>query len=189
MAIVAIGISWFSYEILFILSSNKELIEAYKYTPIIINTALIVFLSQIYTMMVMHKRTNTRFLFLSSLLGWPTSVGLCYILIDYYGPMGAAMSNMGAMIVLTLVCGFLTDRSGIKINHLYFVSILIISLAISLLGLIPLQFWMMIILKVVCSSFILFVYYLYLNNNFNIKDLLIEKTRPIINFIAKSSSK
>jgi O-antigen/teichoic acid export membrane protein len=175
MAIVAVGISWFSYEILVVLSSNKDLIAGYKYTPVITNTALVVFLSQIYNMPVFYYKNQSRFLFTSTIASSIVTLILSFILIPLLGPMGAALSNFSAMSVLTFVCGLLAYRSGFRIQHTYFLGVIFISACLSGCALLPLPHLPLLAFKILTMGAILFIYYLYLNRHYNVKALIMQK--------------
>jgi len=186
LAIVAVCLSWFTYEILVTLSSNPDLVKAYQYAPIIVNTALVVFLSQIFYMVVMFFKTNTRYLFLTSVVGVAVNLGMSLILIDRFGIYGAAVSNFLAMFFMTITCGILSHRSGFKMNYAYFLAIIAGSIGLSLLALLPLPFWTMLGMKTLIAGLMVLGFYLYLARHFPIQALLLERLKPLLALVQRA---
>jgi O-antigen/teichoic acid export membrane protein len=180
LAILAVCISWFSFEILHLLSSNPDLVEAYRYAPLIVNTALVVFLGQIFNMTVMYFKKNTRYLFVTTLIGFPVNLAMSYVLIERYGIYGANLSNFLAMTAMTIACGVLSHRSGFSMNYGYFVAVIAVSMTLSLaMVLLPLPVWLMITLKVSLSLAMATGFYVYVSRHFQVRELLMDKLQPV----------
>lgn len=175
MCIVGLGISYFSYEMIYILSGNKELIDAYQFTPIIIVTALIVYVSQFYLMIVMFYKKHTRWLFITTLSGWIVNMASCYILIDYFGIYGAAISNMLGMLTLTIIKGWLSKISGYHLNWKIFASLIVLTQALSLIIFIPMPYLLLLAIKVIILLICLYVLYRYANKIMNVNQLIAEQ--------------
>ena len=76
MGLISFGISWFSYEILTILSNNENLIQAWKYTPILVNGIYFVFLGQFLNLSTLYDKTKTKYLVFSTLVGTVSNIVL-----------------------------------------------------------------------------------------------------------------
>jgi O-antigen/teichoic acid export membrane protein len=175
MCIVGLGISYFSFEMIYLLASNKELIDAYKYTPIIVVTALIVYVSQFYLMIVMFYKTHARWLFTTTLSGWIVNMASCYLLIDYFGIYGAAMGNLLGMLTLTIIKGWLSKISGYHLNWKIFASLILLTQLLALIIFIPMPYILLLTVKVIILLLCLFALYKYANKTVNVNQLLTEQ--------------
>jgi O-antigen/teichoic acid export membrane protein len=187
LAILAVCMSWFSHEILMILSSNAELVEAHKYAPFIVNTALVVFLGQIFNMTVMYFKRLTRYLFVTTLVALPVNVLISYLLIDRYGIYGANISNFLAMTTMTIACGVLSHRSGFTINYLYFIAVIALSVALSVMMVVlQLSFWPMLGLKIAIALVMGVMFYSYVSRHFKVRELVMSKLQPVLALVQRS---
>ncbi len=175
MCIIGLAISYFSYEMIYLLASNKELIDAYRFTPIIIVTALIVYVSQFYLMIVMFYKKHTRWLFITTLSGWIVNMASCYILIDYFGIYGAAIGNMLGMLTLTIIKGWLSKISGYHLNWKIFASLIMLTQALSLIIFIPMPYILLLAIKIIILLICLYVLYRYANKTMNVNQLIAEQ--------------
>ncbi|MFN4881123.1 MAG: lipopolysaccharide biosynthesis protein [Bacteroidota bacterium] len=181
MCIVGLGISYFSYEMIYILSGNKELISAYRYTPLIIVSALIVYVSQFYYMIIMFYKIHTRWLFLTTLSGWLVNMGACYLLIDYFGIYGAALGNMLGVITLTIVKAWLSKISGYHLNWKLFTILILATQALSLIIFLPIPYLYLLPIKIAITLMALFVLYHYANKVVDVNKLFMEQWALIRN--------
>lgn len=185
MSILAVCISLFSHELLVLLSSNDELIQSFRYTPIIVNTALVVFLGQLLNMGVMYFKRNARYLFLTTLIGLPVNIALSFLLIDQLGIYGAAISNFTAMSAMTVVSAWLSHRSGFKLNYFYLVTACACSLALSFVALLPVNFWMLLALKAAIAATLFGGFYIYVSRHFPVNALIRDRLQPMASLLQR----
>jgi O-antigen/teichoic acid export membrane protein len=120
MAILAVGISAFSYETLFILSSNKELINAWKYIPLLVIGLFIVFVGQIYSLPTQHSSTAVKYLFIANFVGFIANLIISFLLIERYKIFGAVTAKIFAYTIMTLVLFVINNAlTKFKLNPLY----------------------------------------------------------------------
>ncbi len=103
MTIIAIILSWFGYEILYILSNNSELLAAYEYIPFTLLGLYVVFIGQTFNLFVFYEISKTKYLIWSNLFGFITNFVLCWFLIPVMYEKGAAISRLIAFVVMTLI--------------------------------------------------------------------------------------
>lgn len=96
-------ISLFSQEVLILLSSKPEFIEAYRYVPFAIISFYIIFLGQLFNIKTLYFGNYHKFLFLATSLGIVSEVIACYFLIPIYGLSGAIISRIIAFSMQTLL--------------------------------------------------------------------------------------
>lgn len=179
MCFVGLGIAYFSYEMIYILASNKELVDAYKYTPIIIITALIVYLSQLYFMIIMFYKKQARWLFTTTLSGWLVNMAASYFLIDYFGIYGAAIGNMLGMLTLTIIKGYLSKISGYHLNWKIYALLIAATQLLSLLIFIPMPYLLLLALKMIILSACLFALYQFANRIIDVNKLITEQIQML----------
>ena len=185
MCVLAVGISLFSHELLLLLSSNDELIHSFRYTPVIVNTALVVFLGQLLNMGVMYFKRYVRYLFITTVVAIPVNIILSYFLIDRLGIYGAALSNFAAMSAMTVVLAFLGHRSGFRLNYAYFITACACSVGLSFVALAPLEFWSLFGLKVLIILVLIAGYYAYVARHFPISEIIRSRAQPLAGFFQR----
>ncbi len=99
LGIIAVSISWFSKEILMILSSNPDFVEAYKYIPFTVMGLYIIFLGQLYNIKTFYFGKYNRYLFLATVAGIIADIIACYLLVEPYGINGAIAARIIAFTV------------------------------------------------------------------------------------------
>lgn len=99
LGIIAVAISWFAKEILMILSSNPDFVEAYKYIPFTVMGLYIIFLGQLYNIKTFYFGKYNRYLFLATIAGIIADIIACYLLIKPYGINGAVAARIIAFTV------------------------------------------------------------------------------------------
>ena len=99
---VCILISVFSYEILYVLSSNPVFVQAWMYIPFIAIGLFIVFVGQMLSLPVYFSK-RTKFFFLSNLAGFIVIVSLTFFLIPQYGINGAIFAKVFGFFTMTIV--------------------------------------------------------------------------------------
>jgi O-antigen/teichoic acid export membrane protein len=175
MCVIGLGISYFSYEMIYILASNKELVAAYQYTPVIIITALIVYLSQFYFMIIMFYKKQARWLFTTTLSGWLVNMAASYFLIDYFGIYGAAVGNLLGMLTLTIVQGYLSKISGFHLNWKVYALLIALTQALALIIFIPMPYLLLLAMKIIILSICISVLYVFANRIIDVNKLVMEQ--------------
>lgn len=178
---LAIGTSWFSREVLMILSSNASFIEAYKYIPMLVSGLYVIFLGQLFNIKTFYYGTYSRYLFLSTFVGIVVSFVSCYVFIENYkmGVKGAAIARFFAYISLVIAAAYLSRLEKEK-NEIFDLKILIgICVTISTLIFLPVVlnvgFIVALVVKIVLAILIGAVMFLYLNRKFKIAKLILDK--------------
>ena len=96
-------ISLFSQEVLTLLSSKPEFIEAYRYVPFAIISFYIIFLGQLFNIKTLYFGNYHKFLFVATSLGIVSEIIACYFLIPLYGLTGAIVSRVIAFSMQTIL--------------------------------------------------------------------------------------
>lgn len=123
--LIAISIAWFSKEILMILSSNPDFVDAYKYIPFTVIGLYIIFLGQLYNIRTFYYGKYNRYLFLATVAGIIADIIACYYLVDFYGIYGAIMARLIAFTIHVAVLIYLSSLE-IEKKNLYKTNELII---------------------------------------------------------------
>lgn len=172
LALLVIGISWFSFEMLHLLSRNPDLVEAYKYTPFIVNALLMVLLSQLETLIVYYRKKKIKWLVFTSLLAlfvnWQTATHL----IPLYGITGAAISYLCAMTVLAISTAFLTRSLKFHLNYWMIGTVSVLTFGLSIFPLVThMPYIVLLCIKLLGSVILCSLLYMYLQRKFRIKEL------------------
>ena len=182
IGLFAIGIAWFSYEVLYLLSNNESLVEAWRYTPILINGFYIVFLGQLFNLSTLYSKSHTKYLVFSTLIGVVTNIALCLVLIKPYGAYGAAVASLASFAVMAFVQSIISYKSTtFRFEYKFLVAITIIVLTLSFVPYVSLKWMYLFIIKVSFYLVLIVIYVIYIHKKFNIINLLLTKlksTRP-----------
>lgn len=95
-------ISLFSKEVLILLSSNPEFVQAYKFVPFAVISFYIIFLGQLFNIKTLYFGNYHKFLFVATVVGIIAEISACYYLIPVYGITGAVASRIIAFSLQTL---------------------------------------------------------------------------------------
>lgn len=128
--VLAIGVAWFSKEVLIVLSSNPDFIEAYRYIPFAVMGLFIIFLGQLYNIKTFYYGKYNRYLFIATLIGIIAEVFACYLLIKPYGVYGAVFSRVIAFTVHVAIIAYLSNLEKEKKN-IYNAKILVFNLLLA----------------------------------------------------------
>ena len=96
-------ISLFSQEVLTLISSRPEFIQAYRFVPFAVISLYIIFLGQLFNIKTLFFGNYHKFLFLATTIGIVSEVIACYYLIPLYGLTGAVVSRVIAFSMQTLM--------------------------------------------------------------------------------------
>lgn len=169
--IIALSMTFFSKEVLYILSSNPEFIEAYKYIPFTIMSLFILFLGQLYNIKTYYYKKYIKYLSISTILGFITNLALCWILIPKYGVYGALISRLISFSVFTIVVIVLSRLEREK-NDIYNLRIFIFTVlglfTLSMVSLTELNIFTGIIIKLLIVLILFIIYLVILNKSYNI---------------------
>ena len=111
-------ISLFSQEVLIILSSNPDFIEAYQYIPFAIISFYIIFIGQLFNIKTLYFGNYHKYLFLATSLGITAEIVACSLLIPSYGLTGAIISRIIAFSMQTLLFVYYSKKES-EYNHMY----------------------------------------------------------------------
>lgn len=149
MTLFAAGIAMFSYETLYILSSNPELVNAWQYIPLFVIGYFIVFIGQIYALPTFHSKFAVKYLFIANLLGLITNLVGCYFLIEKYGLFGAGISKVLAYTVMTVTFIVINNYASKFRMNLWYIFLPLVFLFLVYAGtLLEIPFWTKLFLKV-----------------------------------------
>lgn len=105
-------ISLFSKEVLIVLSSNPDFIEAYQYVPFAVISFYIIFLGQLFNIKTLYFGNYHKYLFLATILGIVSEVIACYFLIPLYGLTGAIVSRIIAFSMQTVLFVYFSKKES-----------------------------------------------------------------------------
>jgi O-antigen/teichoic acid export membrane protein len=179
----AIMVSVFGFEVLSILSSNPELVEAWKYIPLATFGLLIVFVGQIYNLAVYYNKTKSNLLFLSNTAGFFVNLGLCFAFASYFNPYWALTAKTIGFLVMGIIQIILAVKStDFKFNHLNTILVLLVSGLFSFVHFLPLQYWILLALKLaIITLFSIFFYMRLLKLNINPKEVIVAYKQKLLN--------
>ncbi len=163
------GISMFSYEVLFLLSNNPELIDAANYIPLTVFSLYIVFIGQIYNIPVLYDIKRSGTLIYSNLFAIIVSVVLSYFLIPAYGEYGSLVARLVAFTVMAVIQLMICSRiSKHSVNYFIITGISLLFLCVSFIGYLPVYYPYLITLKLLLSIIISGTYMYYVNKEYKI---------------------
>lgn len=135
----AIGISMFNAEVISVLSSNKELVEARRFIPLLIGGLLMIFVSQLVNISIMLKSELVRYFVIITIVSLLVNVAGDYWLIPRYGLMGLTFVKVlaySAQLFVSLVLNLRLERERrMPVLRMWMAAVLIFG--ISLLYYIP----------------------------------------------------
>jgi O-antigen/teichoic acid export membrane protein len=147
---IALLISIFGYEVLYILSSNPELVEAWKYIPLATFGLLIVFIGQLYNLAVYYSKTKSNLLFISNTAGFIVNLLLCFAFASVFNPYYALIAKAAGFSVMGAIQVFLAVKStDFKFNHLNTIFTLIIVGILSFMHYLPLDYYILLFIKLI----------------------------------------
>lgn len=175
---VAIGISWFSRELLTLLSSNPDFIVAYKYIPFTVLGLYIIFLGQLYNIKTFYFGKYNRYLFLATLSGIIIDIIACFLLVEPYGIYGAVAARIIAFTVHVSVILYLSnkevDKRNIYNTKIIFGILMLISI-VSLLPVIDNQTMLFTVLKILLYALFSGIFLFFLNRKMSLINLFLIK--------------
>lgn len=171
LGIIAIGISWFSREILILLSSNPDFVVAYKYIPFTVMGLYIIFLGQLYNIKTFYYGKYNRYLFLATVAGIIADIIACYLLVKPYGINGAVAARVIAFTVHVIALMYLSTLEKEKRNIYESKKLVLTMLIFCAFMPVPLligQGYIFILLKIVTYALIAVIFTYYINQKFNL---------------------
>lgn len=167
MGAAAIGVSWFSPEVLSLLSSNPALVPAWRFTPLLVGGLYAVFLGEVLGLVVFHTKIRVRWLPLATVIGCVVDVTLCLVLIGRFGAFGAAFAKVMGFTALSAVIGWIGYRaSPFRFRYRFLLLITATTLALSLLPYLPFAGPWFTVVKVFAYAALLAASARYLNTQF-----------------------
>jgi O-antigen/teichoic acid export membrane protein len=182
LGIMAIGISWFSKEILMLLSSNPDFVEAYKYIPMTVLGLYVIFLGQLYNIKTFYYGRYNRYLFIATMVGIIADIAGCYLLIEKYNIYGAVAARVIAFAVHVIALIFFssleTEKREIYNTSKLILTLFLISITLSLPLVVELTAEIFIIKAIAYFFVIVFMLY-YAEKKFQFLSNYLKKNRTI----------
>ncbi len=131
----ALGLAYFNYEVLFIFSRNKELINSYHYIPFIIMGYYFIFIGQLFNIPIYLNSKLIKYLVLTTITSVVIGVSLEIWLIPIYGIIGVVIAKLAAYIAQAIACAILNNKNQANLfPHFKMFSIGFITLLFSMVG-------------------------------------------------------
>lgn len=182
MAVLAIFISWFSYDMLHFLSSKRELLDAWHYVPYIVNALLFVFLSQLETLIVYYRKQKIRWLIITTLLALIVNWEVATHLVPVYGITGAAISYMCAMFVLAISTIAITWSLKLRFNYLFIGGVSLVSFLLSIIPqFVLLSYGLLLASKIILSMLLSLLLYFYLQHKYKVRHVALQWLKSKLN--------
>jgi len=160
-----IGVSIFGYEILSLLSSNPELLEAWKYIPLSTIGLLVIFIGQVYTMFVYHGKKNSKYLFISNFAGFAVNLGLCFAFTSFFNAYWALIARNMGFLVLSLIQIIIAMRSTeYRFDSLNVILVVLVCGSLSFIHYLPVNYVLLIFIKLFIIGGFTFLLYRMLVN-------------------------
>jgi O-antigen/teichoic acid export membrane protein len=172
LGVVALLLSWFSKEVLLLLSSNPDLVNSYKYIPINVLALFVIFLGQLYGMKILFYTKYVKYLVFTILVGIVVDIIACYFLVPIYGIHGAALSRVIAFFFHVMAILYLShmepEKRGIYNDKLLLGTLGVVTVLIGL----PVYFAdveYIFLVKIGVTFIVLFITFVFLDRSFNLK--------------------
>ncbi|WP_020528436.1 lipopolysaccharide biosynthesis protein [Flexithrix dorotheae] len=174
-AIINMGISIFSFEVLTILSSKKSLVEAWKYIPLLNIGHLIIFIGQLLNLPMYYTKSKTSYLILANLGGFITTFIISFLITESYGIQGAVISKTSGYFIMTVISGIISiNFMKFDINYFNIFIIVLFTTVLSYLNFLPFNYPLLLSLKIFISLVLLFFFLkLVLKSYFGVKRLFL----------------
>ncbi len=104
LGVAGVGLCLFGYEVLYLLSNNPDLVEAYVFIPWIVVGLYIVFAGQLFNLPVYHEKTMVKWLFTATVAGVVFNALASFLTIEHWGIMGSVFSKImgySAMVIIS----------------------------------------------------------------------------------------
>ena len=142
--LVGFVVSLFSKEILVILSSNVDFVEAHHYIPLTVISFYIIFLGQLFNMKTFYFGTYHKYLFIATGAGIFAEIIGCYFLIPIYDIYGAVVSRIIAFSTQAALLVYYSRKER-QLKEMYnykflFLSVFVLSFLIALPSFIEFNF-------------------------------------------------
>ena len=162
LSIVGFGISVFSYEILSILSSKNEFVEAWKYIPIVTLGFLIVFIGELVNLPIYYEKGKTKFLILANFGGLITTFVFSYLLTFQFGINGTIIARTSGYLIMTIIMIIISDKIlNFHLNYIVILLVVISCFASFHLNFLPIDYLLLLTIKIFS---ILAIFYLFLKS-------------------------
>lgn len=175
VSIAAVGVSWFSKEVLMILSSKQIFVEAYMYIPIGVLAFYIIHLGQLFSIKTFYLGNYSKYLWVTTAVGIAINYVAGYFLIPEYNIYGAIFAKLIGYIALVATAIYLSNLDA-KLKNIYDVkSLAIVLAATSLLIVMPylqFDFWVMLLLKVVAYLVLTVTFFVYVARHYDLTGYL-----------------
>lgn len=175
MTILSVLLSWFSFEILFVLSSNNDLLAAASYIPFALISLYVVFIGQTFNLFVFFELSKTKHLIWSNFAGFIINLILCSLLIPIYFEIGAILSRLAAFIIMSFIQVIIGMHfSKIKMGYFFIFSLFFLNILFSLLIYINIPYNFLITIKLLVAITTIYLFYRYILKTFsiNINDII-----------------
>jgi O-antigen/teichoic acid export membrane protein len=116
-SIICLGISLFSKEIIYIMTTS-EYHDAWKIVPLIAIAHVVKFIYYTHSLGVMYDLNSSRKLFMCSITASAINIGINVFLIPYWGMYGAAFSLLISRIVLATITVWISIKTKLIIYKL-----------------------------------------------------------------------
>lgn len=167
--ILCAGMSAFSYEVLYLLSSNPELVRASDYTPVLLMALYVVFIGQFYNIPVLYKLKESGYLIYSNLAALIVLLVLCPVFIPAYNEYGAVLSRWAAFVVMTGIQLYLCKRhTDVPVQIYQIVLLTFVFSALSVIGFLPIAYPLLLITKIILLLLLAIVFAFRLNKHYGI---------------------
>lgn len=169
MTILSVLLSWFSFEILYVLSSNKDLLAASSYIPYALISLYVVFIGQTFNLFVFFEISKTKHLIWSNFAGFIINLILCSLLIPIYFEQGAILSRLVAFFVMSFLQVIIGKHfAKINISYFFIFSLFFLNTLFSLLIFIQIPYNYLIVIKLLVSIIAIYLFYRYILKTFSI---------------------
>jgi O-antigen/teichoic acid export membrane protein len=174
--ILALAVGWFSHEVLLVLSSNPELITAWKYIPGTVLALVIVFLGQISNLITFYYQKNVKYLFFSNMGGAIIGFVFCLFLFNYWGILAAVGVRIVAFTTMTLIQILVSYKSStFRFNYKFLFMTLGGTSALLMVPFLPLNVISLFVLKLLLFFTIGTIYVFQLNKKISVSDFIKER--------------
>ncbi|MFN8322060.1 MAG: oligosaccharide flippase family protein [Chitinophagales bacterium] len=179
--LLAIAGAWFSKEVLSLLASNKDLIAAYKYIPLLVSGLYVIFLGQLFNIKTIYFGRHSRYLFVSTLIGIVFCIASCFIFIQNgnMGILGAALARFIGYLALVVTAVFLSRLESDR-NEIYDIPFLtVVCVIVSALIFFPLfldgSIWQQLFIKSCALAVLLAAVLIFVNKKFDLLSIAMKK--------------
>ncbi|MEY4877048.1 MAG: hypothetical protein RI955_1656 [Bacteroidota bacterium] len=178
VGIGAMLIAYYNYEVIYVFSRNKDLLNACKFVPMLVGGYYLVFVGQMLNIPIFLNRQNMKYMIFITIICFIINVGGNMYLIPKLGILGLCFVKIASYGSQVFSSSILNHRNEIKYHYPYTKMYLITASVAAIIGLYYIPFPMYIytlLFKSIVAIIIIFAFYIYTNKKYKLNNLITQQ--------------